>query len=184
MSRAQKQKEYILQLKQAKEAQGLTNQDIFNLIEERREYTSMSSIKRVFKEGSEDQNFRDETLRPIGRVLLGIGEPTPEPIKGDYEQQVNYYEQIEHLKAAVEYKTATIDQLSSEIQQQAVQIDRLRTLVDSRQEDIDQLRTQLAKREQQYENRDADARSLLEDVRRKDRKIAELMDKIEELRKA
>ncbi len=169
MSRSEKQKEYILQLKNIKESKGYGYQRIVDEAESLGFYVSLSSVRRVFAEGSEDLSFRDETLRAIGRVLLETTEPTPEPVKGDTAQRWEYYEQIEALKAAVEYKTATIDQLNAELQRQAVQIDRLRTL--------------LEKREKQFEDRDADARSLQEDVRRKDRKIAELIDRIEELRK-
>lgn len=163
MSRSEKQREYILQLKKVKESKGYGYQKIVDAVEATGENVSLSTVRRIFGEGGEGQGFHEETLRIIGRALLETNEPTPEPIKGDSEQRREYYEQIEALKAAVEYKSTIIDQLQDQIAKQDVQIARLRV---------------------QFENRDADARSLLEDVRRKDRKIAELMDKIEELRKA
>ena len=162
MSRSLKQKEYILQLKSIRASKSYGHQKIVDAAEAMGEFISLSSVRRVFAENSENQSFSEETLRIIGRVLLETAEPTPEPVKGDSEQRQEYYEQIEALKAAVEYKSAIIDQLNAEIERLSTQVDRLRKM---------------------YENRDSDARSLLADVRRKDQKIDELVQKLEALRK-
>lgn len=162
MGRTKKQQEYIEQLRIFKDFKGWSAQKISDMTEANGEYVSPSTVKRVLYEHDESAGFREETLRAIGRVLLETAEPTPEPIKGDSEQRLEYYEQIEALKAAVEYKSAIIDQLNAEVERLTIQVERLRKM---------------------YENRDGDARSLLADVRRKDQKIDELVQKLEALRK-
>lgn len=63
----------IHRLKQIKEEQGLTVAKIIDLMEERGQYVSETTIKRVFAEGSEEQNFRyQDSIAPIADVLLDI----------------------------------------------------------------------------------------------------------------
>lgn len=66
------QRELILELKQLRQEQGLTYQDIVSQCEAHGEAVSLSTVKRVFAKGSESGFFRsDTTLRPIARVLRG-----------------------------------------------------------------------------------------------------------------
>lgn len=68
------QRELILELKQLRQEQGLTYQDIVSQCEAHGEAVSLSTVKRVFAKGSESGFFRsDTTLRPIARVLRGPG---------------------------------------------------------------------------------------------------------------
>lgn len=63
----------IHRLKQIKEEQGLTVAKIIDLMEERGQFVSETTIKRVFAEGSEEQNFRyQDSIAPIADVLLDI----------------------------------------------------------------------------------------------------------------
>lgn len=63
----------IHRLKRIKEEQGLTVAKIIDLMEERGQYVSETTIKRVFAEGSEEQNFRyQDSIAPIADVLLDI----------------------------------------------------------------------------------------------------------------
>lgn len=63
----------IHRLKQIKEEQGLTIAKIIDLMEERGQFVSETTIKRVFAEGSEEQNFRyQDSIAPIADVLLDI----------------------------------------------------------------------------------------------------------------
>ena len=71
--------EIILQLKQIRIERGLSMQDVHDLISASGGFLSLSSVKRVFAEGSEYQNFRyHDTIQPIVRALLGVTEETPE----------------------------------------------------------------------------------------------------------
>ena len=63
----------IHRLKQIKSEQGLTVPKIMDLLEERGQFVSEATIKRVFADGSEEQNFRyQDSIAPIADVLLDI----------------------------------------------------------------------------------------------------------------
>ena len=63
----------IHRLKQIRAEQGLTLPRIIELMDERGQYVSETTIKRVFAEGSEEQNFRyQDSIAPIADVLLDI----------------------------------------------------------------------------------------------------------------
>ncbi len=80
MNNRERLKEIILQLKQIKYDRELSAQDIRNMVEGAGGYTSLSTIRRVFAEGSENQNFRyQDTIQPIARALIGINEES-EPL--------------------------------------------------------------------------------------------------------
>ena len=63
----------IRRLKQIKEEQNLSYGKIMSIMEERGQFVSESTLKRVFADGSEDQNFRyQDSIAPIADVLLDI----------------------------------------------------------------------------------------------------------------
>ena len=63
----------IHRLKQIKSEQGLSIPKIMDLMEERGQFVSEATIKRVFADGSEDQNFRyQDSIAPIADVLLDL----------------------------------------------------------------------------------------------------------------
>ena len=71
--------EIILQLKQIRKERDLSLQDVHDLIISSGRYLSLSSVKRVFAEGSEELGFRyQDTIQPIVGALLGVTEETPE----------------------------------------------------------------------------------------------------------
>ena len=63
----------IRRLKEIKSEQGLSIPKIMDLMEERGQFVSESTIKRVFADGSEEQSFRyQDSIAPIADVLLDI----------------------------------------------------------------------------------------------------------------
>ena len=63
----------IRRLKEIKSEQGLSVPKIMDLMEERGQFVSESTIKRVFADGSEEQSFRyQDSIAPIADVLLDI----------------------------------------------------------------------------------------------------------------
>lgn len=67
----------------------------------------MASVKRVFADGSEEQNFRyNETIKPIVIALLGINEPPAE----DGSQS----SEVKALKTVIGIKNQTYDELAAE----------------------------------------------------------------------
>lgn len=79
MTQQERIAEIIVQLKQIRKERDLSLQDVHDLVLSAGGYLSLSSVKRVFAEGSEKQNFRyQDTIQPIVRGLLGVTEETPE----------------------------------------------------------------------------------------------------------
>ena len=79
MTKKERVKEIVLQLKQIKDERDLTVSDIYDMLIAAGEDLSLATTKRVFAPGSEEQGFRyRDTLQPIVRVLVGVqdeGEP-------------------------------------------------------------------------------------------------------------
>ena len=94
----------IIRLKQIKEEQHLSPQDIEGMLDAAGYHVSLNSIRKVFADGSEDLHFRfHDTLQPISRVLLGIyGEDS-----GDTE--------VDGLKEAIHVKDELIQKLEQEL---------------------------------------------------------------------
>lgn len=66
-------RELILRLKEIRAEKGLTLQEISDMLDEKGCHVGITSIKKVFSEGSEDFGFRyHDTLEPIEKVLLDL----------------------------------------------------------------------------------------------------------------
>lgn len=79
MELMERKRELIIKLKQYREEHGFSHKRIVDIVCEYAEqnntddYVSLSTVKRVFRDGSEDDdsfNF-DQTIRPIAAALLG-----------------------------------------------------------------------------------------------------------------
>lgn len=103
------QRDLILRMKEERRRQGKTYLDIEAETERMGTPVSGTSIKRVFAEGSEEKDFRNETtLMPIARTLL-----TPEEIRN--LTKANYEDPVTNLKAIISLKEEMIDVLNREI---------------------------------------------------------------------
>ena len=85
MELKERRRELIMQLKQYREEHGFSHKRIVDIVCEYAEqnktddYVSLSTVKRVFRDGSEDDdsfNF-DLTIRPIAAALLGLESVSP-----------------------------------------------------------------------------------------------------------
>lgn len=73
---ATKTAEIIQQLKQIRQERGLSYQRIVDMVEDSGGAISMSTVRRVFAEGSEEQNFRyGDTIKPLVVALLEVNKP-------------------------------------------------------------------------------------------------------------
>lgn len=104
------QKRLILRMKAARKEKGMTYTDIELATERMGTPVSLSSVKRVFAEGSENRDFRDETtLIPIARILLDP-EEIREILKVENEMsEINY-------QVVVQMKEEMIDVLNRQIE--------------------------------------------------------------------
>jgi hypothetical protein len=113
MKKARKMPELILQLKAVKAERGLSNQDIHELLQTKGYYTSLSTVKRVFAEGSEDIAFRyEESVQPLVEVLLVEATPVPVEELDSLADAQQYIAQIEGLQADALLKDNVIEELN------------------------------------------------------------------------
>lgn len=87
----------ISALKQARNECGLTVQDVYNIAIEMGETISLTTVKRIFAEGSERQNFRYiDSLAPIERTLAAYkaekaaSELPPNALATQFREQIDY----------------------------------------------------------------------------------------------
>lgn len=103
-------REIILQLKTIKAEQNFTNQDIFDMVVASGGVTSISTVRRVFAEGSENQSFSfRNTIQPISRVMLGTTEPTKIVKEDEHLLQA----QMDALKQVCELKDSMLNDLQA-----------------------------------------------------------------------
>ena len=63
----------IIKLKKIKQEQDLSIKKIMDLLEDRGQFVSEGTLKKIFAEGSEEKSFRyQDTLAPLADVLLDI----------------------------------------------------------------------------------------------------------------
>ena len=63
----------IHRLKEIKNEQGLSISQIMKMMEERGQFVSEATLKKIFQDGSEEKNFRyQETIMPVADVLLDL----------------------------------------------------------------------------------------------------------------
>lgn len=96
--------ELILKMKEIKEDNQLSIQNIVDMVIADGGNTSRSSVQRVFADGSENQNFRfQETLLPIANALLAME-----------KEKALELDNVPELKSAAEIKDELIEELKAE----------------------------------------------------------------------
>lgn len=158
----------ILQLKQVRNEKGYSHRDIQRMLEKNGDYLSISSISRVFADGSEDKNFKyDETVRPIANVLLDM-----ETIEDDDPTDVKTY------KLILRYKMDRIHELEKQVAKLEMQLDheklRYHEKLEIEREKADKIAEFRSERIIKLEEINAD---LLKAVNRKDEVLRKLMEK-------
>ena len=105
MKKARKMPEIVLRLKALKADLGLSNTEIANMLQQKGYSTSLSTVKRVFAEGSEHQSFwYEESIQPIEEILLTEAPPLPVENLESLEDAQQYVSQIEGLQAVASFK--------------------------------------------------------------------------------
>ena len=108
MTQQERIAEIISQLKQIRRERDLSLHDVHDLVLESGGYLSLSSVKRVFADGSENQGFRyHDTIHPLVRALLSVTEETPE----NNDVTAN---EIDTLKNVILLKDSIIQELKKE----------------------------------------------------------------------
>lgn len=112
----------ISKLKQVRLQKEYTYQYIVDECERSGFAVSMSTVKRIFADGSEDMGFRYSTVRPVAVVVLGLDEverseaPTPD--------------EADALRTIIAIKDKQIEDLHRTISEKSVEITRLNKIID------------------------------------------------------
>lgn len=127
----------IHRLKQIKSEQGLTIPKIMDLMEERGQYVSEPTIKRVFADGSEEQNFRyQDSIAPIADVLLDIYGDTSN--LDDAESLRNI---IREKNKLIEFLMLKLDEKEAEFEKRLAMYEERKSLYEK---SIERFETQIA----------------------------------------
>ena len=96
----------VRRLKKVREENGLSYQRIFDLVQESGSYVSISTIRRVFEDGSETYGWQYEnTLKPIAAAVLGAYSPADEAAE----------DVTGTLQAIIDYKSLRIHELEAQL---------------------------------------------------------------------
>ena len=140
LTRAQ---ELIKQLKEIKEKNEITYPRILDRMEKNGKYVSLTTLRRVFADGSDGSNFNYETtLLPIAEVLL----------------------EAEDVPTAESPTAAQIDGLRAVIPVQNEEIARLHDLKEHLEKRVEFLLTQIEKKDRRMDEKDAIIKQLMEKV--------------------
>ena len=124
MSQQERTREIILQLKAIRKERNLSLQDVHELVLDSGEFTSLSSVKRVFADGSENQNFRyQDTIQPIARAMVGVKEETT-------TDNLPTTSEVDALKSVVLLKDSIIRDLRRENEELQQRNDALENRID------------------------------------------------------
>lgn len=136
MDKQSRIREIILQLKTIKEDKDLTNQDILEMVEASGGSTSMTTLRRLFAEGSENQSFNYRTtIQPIAKVMLAIAEQEKVADVDDNVLQA----QLDGLKQICELKDSMIQSLERELEAERRKVAHLLTQVERQGKMLDKL---------------------------------------------
>ena len=142
--------EIITKLKKVREEEGISYQRIVELVEQNGGYVSLSTVKRVFSEGSESYGFQYEnTLKPIADAVLGIYSPSADGATAD---------EADAMKAIIDYKSEKIAELTAQLER----------VEESYRRRLDFLKDQIALKDTRIDRRDAMIERLLDVVLRRE----------------
>ena len=134
----------IKRLKEIKSEQGLTIPKIMDLLEERGQFVSESTIKRVFADGSEEQSFRyQDSIAPIADVLLDIYGDTSNLEDADSLRHI-----IREKNKLIEFLMMKLDEKESEFESRRRMYEERKNLYDS---NISRLEQQIERKDELIE---------------------------------
>lgn len=131
----------IHRLKQIKSEQGLTVSKIMDLMEERGQFVSEATIKRVFADGSEEQNFRyQDSIAPIADVLLDIYGDSSKLDDVDSLRQI-----IREKNKLIEFLMMKLDEKDSEFEKRISMYEERKALYEKT---IERFEVQIARKDE------------------------------------
>lgn len=118
-------------MKKVRIEKDLSYQDIVDLCAENGDHVSLSTVKRVFSQGSEEMGFRyDTTLRPIVKVVLGLNEE--DSGVGIDAKEPETASENDALRSLIDLKNQMVSNLNQNIDEKNRQIEQLRASISDR----------------------------------------------------
>ena len=147
----------IRRLKEIKADQGLSISQIMDMLEERGQYVSEPTLKRIFADGSEEKNFRyADSIMPVADVLLDL--------YGD-KSGIDDADSLRHI---IREKNKFIELLMVKLEEQAKNHAEKEAVYADRKEafekQIEQMKSQISRYEQAIDKKDALIEKLLNSV--------------------
>lgn len=142
-------RQMIIAIKKARIEKRLSYQAIVDGCEKNGDFVSMSTVRRVCAEGSENQRFRYEaTLRPIARFVLGLDADVPAAQAATEDGPAAN----ELLRVVVGIKEDAIEGMRQDIQEHEAEIAQIReeatTRLQEKERSINHLNEELKERKQ------------------------------------
>ena len=111
----------IHRLKTIKDEQGLSISKIMDLMEQRGQYVSEATLKKIFADGSEEQSFRyQDSIAPVADVLL------------DMYGDTSGLQDLESLRHIIREKNKLIEFLMMKLDEKEQEFERQRVLYEDR----------------------------------------------------
>ena len=156
-------RDLIIELKKARAEKDITLPRLLDLLKAQRKDVAMTTLKRVFKEGSEDNDsFKYTTLKPIAEVLL---DENNDGSTNDIE--------VVRLQSELTAKEAMITTLNNQIDSLILQIEHTRAEA-ARQ--IEFLHKQIELKDKRMDTKDELIQRVMDRNDKKDMTIADLME--------
>lgn len=99
----------VVRLKEERVRQGLSVNKVYSMVEDAGEYSSLTTAKRIFAEGSERSGFKYDTLRPYIKVLFGTDSPTQAREEGNEEQAEEFRADLDNIKTVLQLKSQMLE---------------------------------------------------------------------------
>lgn len=126
----------ITKIKKVRDDNGLTCQAIYDIVQKNGSDVSLSTIKRIFEEGSETYGFQYEsTLKPVVDAVLGIYDDNGKAATPD---------EADAMKAVIDFKSDKIADLEAQ----------LLRCEESYERRIEFLKGQIARKDERIDRRD------------------------------
>ena len=160
-------RDLVIALKQAKAEKEIMLPRLFEMLKSRKKDISMSTLKRVFKEGSEDNDSFNysSTLKPIAEILL------------DDDDESFISNEVANLRAELKEKDGIIDKLKLQIDSLYKEIHLIREEESKR---LEFMKNQIELKDKRMDTKDELIQRVMD---RNDKKDAAIQGLIEENKK-